>query len=250
MSSNRFYIPGVDLAEGREITLPAETGRQISRVLRMRTGDSVNLFNGSGSEWTSTIESINRDTVIAVPGSPHDPHTEPALMVTVCPALVASDRIDYVIQKSTELGAGRVLPVITERVQAKDAKVSENRLNRWRKIAIEATEQSGRVKVPDISSPQQLIPVVAGLAKEGLAILLWEGETQKSLRTALRESLMDDPKRVSIFVGPVGGLSEGEATAARSAGAITVGLGRRILRAETAPVTALSALMLEAGELG
>lgn len=250
MSLHRFYVPDTKLAEGREFSLPAETSRQILRVLRMRPGDVIGLFDGSGSEWPSTIRAVNRDSAVTVVGTPFDPLTEPALMVTVCPALVASDRMDYVVQKSTELGATRVLPVITERVQAKDSKVSENRLIRWRKIAIEAAEQSGRVIVPEILPPQQLAPTVDELVKEGPAILLWEGETQKTLRTTVRESLQSESKRVSVLIGPVGGLSETEATAARSAGAVTVGLGRRILRAETAPVTALSALMLEAGELG
>jgi 16S rRNA (uracil1498-N3)-methyltransferase len=249
MSLHRFFVPGARLAEGQEITLPEEPGRQVARVLRMRAGDSIGLFDGSGMEWPSTIKAIARDTVTVVPGAPYDPGTEPRLMVTICPALVPSDRMEYVIQKSTELGAARVIPLLTERVQAKDAQVSGNRLARWRKIATEAAEQSGRAKVPEILGPRPLAQAVTDLAAEGPAILLWEGEPQRNLRVALRESLSGGPKHVAIFAGPVGGLSETEAVAARAAGAVTAGMGRRILRAETAPVTALSALMLEAGEL-
>ncbi len=250
MSLHRFFLPGTSLSDGQEITLPVETGRQVTRVLRMRIGDLVGLFDGSGMEWPSTIETVDRDAVTIVTGTPFDPGTEPDSQVTICPALVASDRMEYVIQKSTELGAARVLPVLTERVQAKDSKVSENRLGRWRKIATEAAEQSGRAKVPEVLAPQPLVDAVKTLAADGPAVLLWEGETEKNLSAALRESLSGGSRHISIFVGPVGGLSESEATAARAAGAITAGLGRRILRAETAPVTALSALMLLAGELG
>ena len=247
---HRFFVPDTRLAEGAEIVLPRETGRQVSRVLRMRVGDSIGLFDGSGMEWLATIKAIERDAVTVALGAAFDPGTEPRLMVSICPALVPSERMEYIIQKSTELGAMRVIPLLSERVQAKDAKVSANRLSRWMKIATEAAEQSGRAKVPEILEPRPLIDAIKDLSAEGPAVLLWEGEAEKNLRTALRESLSGSPGHVGIFVGPVGGLSESEATAARDAGAITAGMGRRILRAETAPVTALSALMLEAGELG
>jgi 16S rRNA (uracil1498-N3)-methyltransferase len=135
-------------------------------------------------------------------------------------------------------------------VQAKDAHVSANRLERWQKIVTEAAEQSGRPVVPPILPAQGLAGAVTRLATEGPVVLLWEEEAAKNLRTVLRESLSKGPRHVAILVGPVGGLSQAEAAVAHSAGAITAGLGRRILRAETAPVTALSALMYEAGELG
>jgi 16S rRNA (uracil1498-N3)-methyltransferase len=158
--------------------------------------------------------------------------------------------MEFVLQKSTELGAARFQPVLTERVQAKDSHITDNRLARWQKIIVEAAEQSGRAKVPGILPVCDMANAVARLAVEGPAVLLWEEEGQKNLRTALRESLSRQSRHLALFIGPVGGLSVAEVASARSAGAITAGLGRRILRAETAPVTALSALMYEAGELG
>jgi 16S rRNA (uracil1498-N3)-methyltransferase len=216
----------------------------------MRPGETISLFDGSGSEWPAAITAIERDIVRVLPGAPHTPPTEPKLQVTVCPALIPADRMEFVLQKCTELGAARFRPLLTERVQAKDAQVSANRLERWQKIVIEAAEQSGRAVVPPILPAQRLAHTVVQLAAEGPVVLLWEEEAAKNLRIAVRESLAKGPRHITILIGPVGGLSQAEVAIAHSADAITAGLGRRILRAETAPVTALSALMYEAGELG
>lgn len=234
---------------GQEFRLPPETGRQVARVLRLRTGDEVVLFDGTGPEWPSTVAFINKDVVAVNVGEARHPGTEPALQITVCQALVPADRMEFVIQKVTELGAARLLPVITERVQPKDARPTERRLERWTRIATEAAEQSGRTRVPEILPDMSLEACLSSMASEGPLVLLWEEEHGNSLRTAVRESLSKASGHISVLIGPVGGLSVAEVEAAKQAGAIIAGAGPRILRAETAPVVALSILMYEASEL-
>lgn len=250
MSSNRFYLPSTTLEQGLEFELPEETSRQVSRVLRMRENDRIVLFDGSGSEWPAAIVSVRKDLVSVSLGSPSDPGSEPTLQVSILQALVPAERMEFVIQKSTELGAAQIIPIITERVQAKDENVSQNRRNRWERIAVEAAEQSGRTRVPEVLPATSLADSLTAAISEGPIIVLWEEERQKNLKAAVQESLSSGSKHVSILIGPVGGLSGAEADAAMTAGGILAGAGPRILRAETAPVVALTALMLEAGELG
>lgn len=249
MMVHRFYVPATALEEGARLQLPDSVSHQVSRVLRMQPGDNITLFNGSGLEWPAKIDGISRSGVSVTPGPAQNPHREPELSVTVCQALVPSERMEFVIQKGTELGALEFAPVITERVQVKDASVSPRRLERWERIAVEAAEQSGRTRVPVISPVSSLDDCLSRMSSRGPVIMLWEEEREKSLRAAVLESLSSGPGHVGLLIGPVGGLSGAEAVAARSAGAVTAGAGPRILRAETAPVVALTALMLEAGEL-
>ncbi len=250
MSSNRFYLPSPQLKTGSAIELPAETSRQITRVLRMREHDRVVLFDGSGNEWPAEILTITGRSVTVVPEMAHDPNTEPGLDVTVCQALVPAERMEFVIQKSTELGARRIMPIVTERVQSRDATISDSKRARWNRIAVEAAEQSGRTRVPEILDTTDFADSIALAMAEGPAILLWEEERSISLKEAARESLSSVPEHVTVLIGPVGGLSEAEAELATSSGVLLASAGLRVLRAETAPIVALTALMYEAGELG
>jgi 16S rRNA (uracil1498-N3)-methyltransferase len=250
VSPHRFFLDEPVTPGQSMISLPQELSRQITRVLRMRTGDRIVIFDGSGLEWPATIESTGKDRVSVELSEGIDPRSEPKLTVTVCQALVPSDRMDYVVQKCTELGASRIIPILTQRVQSKDAAPSEKRIERWQRIAREAAELAGRTRVPEVSGQKSLDEALRTLLPEGPVLMLWEEEHGKSLRVAVRESLSSNPGHVTLLIGPVGGLSEAEAIAARDAGAVVVGAGVRILRAETAPVVALAALMYEAGELG
>ncbi|MDA1296374.1 MAG: 16S rRNA (uracil(1498)-N(3))-methyltransferase [Chloroflexi bacterium] len=249
MSLPRFYVSEQVPGAGSTIRLSQDTGRQVQRVLRLRPGDEIVIFDGSGPEWSAEIVSSDRAGVSVAVGRSHDPGAEPDLRVTVCQALVPSERMEFVVQKGTELGAARFVPIVSERVQAKDSRPTEHRIERWRKIAVEAAEQSGRTRVPEILPVESFENCVSRLGAEGPLVLLWEEERGMSLRTAARESVRDASRHVGVLIGPVGGLSAAEVHVARSAGALIAGAGPRILRAETAPIVALSVLMCEASEL-
>lgn len=249
MSPHRFYLAETTLETGATVELRGAVGRQISRVLRMQPGDNITLFSCGGSEWSAEIVTADRSGVKVIVGARSEPETEPRLNVTICQSLVPQERMEYVVQKCTELGAAEIIPVITERVQSRDARPGDGKLDRWRRIAVEATEQSGRTRVPEICAPVSFNELLHDQRIPRPLIVLWEEEQGKSLREIVRESLNSNPKQVSVLIGPVGGLSVAEADAASSAGALIAGAGSRILRAETAPVVALTALMYEAGEL-
>jgi 16S rRNA (uracil1498-N3)-methyltransferase len=249
MTQHRFFLSGVPITPGVMLPLPRPVSRQVFRVLRMRPGDSIVLFDGSGSEWQAEIMNASSDGVLVKPGDPVRPNVEPALQVTLCPAVVPAERFELVLQKGVEIGVRRFVPLLTRRVQAKDIAGAERKMARWRRIVIEAAEQSGRVIVPELAAPAGFEDAVSKLRAEGPVLLLWEEERSQGLREALGPALSGSTEKIAIAVGPVGGLTESEVDAASNLGAVVASMGARVLRAETAAIAAVSAVMYEAGEM-
>ena len=227
---HRFFVPG-PLAGG-DVALPAQITRQATAVLRLRTGEPVVVFDGSGGEWTAELRVSGR-TATARLLEERFPAREPEVHVTLAQAVLKADRFEWVLQKGTELGVGAFHPLLTRRTVAGGA----GRLDRWRRIVIEAAEQCGRCRVPDVSPPRALGDV---LARPGPAVLLWEGERRRPFAAALAAALALAPAGggVRLLVGPEGGFEPDEVRAALAAGAIPASLGPRILRAETAALAA------------
>lgn len=260
--------PGVDRtvagAENRMISLDGPTARQLKAVLRAAPGDRIRLFDGSGSEWEVEIDHVGKNEVLAKLISAAEPVPEPSVRVTVLLGLARPERIELAIQKCTELGAARFMPVMTERVQGgATGTPSANRLARWRRIAIEAAEQSGRVTVPPVDDPLPVMDAVSRQLADQPLLCLWEEQASESLplREVLSEIKSSEPKeadtsdapgpaKLSVLIGPPGGFSEREAGAIQSAGARLVTLGPRVLRSETAAIAVMSAIVYEMGDLG
>jgi len=244
---HRFFVPA-EAIEGTIVRLPRDASRQVRRVLRLRPGDSIAVFDGTGREHTACITTLERDGVQAEVTATSTPQTEPSTRVTLCIAIVKPDRLELAFEKCTELGAARFVPVITDRVQGGAAAAPSNRrLARWRRIVREAAEQSGRLIVPEVGTAVQLLEAVRVAAADGPALLLYEGEEGPGIGGTLSGLR---PAALSLFVGPVGGLTPAEVDAAVQAGASVVSLGRRVLRSETAAIAALAAVMSHLGELG
>ena len=255
--------PGAGTAK-RTITLDGQTARQLRAVLRAGPGDRIRLFDGSGSEWEVEIDHMGKTEVSTKLISAAEPVPEPSVRVTVLLGLARPERIELAIQKCTELGAARFIPVMTERVQgAVTGTPSANRLARWRRIAIEAAEQSGRVTVPPVDDPLPIMDAVSRQLAGQPLLCPWEEQASESLplREVLTEIKFSIPKEVdcsdtmglvklSVLIGPPGGFSEREARAIQSAGARLVTLGPRVLRSETAAIAAMSAIVYEMGDLG
>ena len=166
--------------------------------------------------------------------------------------LARPERIELAIQKCTELGAVRFVPVTSERVQGGNTGTpSANRLERWQRIAIEASEQSGRAIVPAVESPMPLMDAVTQAISDQPLLCMWEELANESqpLSTTLK-ALSADATQLAALIGPPGGFSEAEAKAIHEAGAKLVTLGPRILRSETAAITVMSAILYELGDLG
>lgn len=243
-SLHRFYVAPAQISEGR-VHFSREQAHQILRVLRMRTGDTVAVFDGTGAEHEAELLSLGAREATARLTRMRATAPEPPLRLILLQGLPKTEKMELIIQKSTELGIHRIVPLLCERSVSKGA----GRLQRWRIIAREAAEQCGRAMVPIVDPP---VPLTAFFAAEGGAgfrgITLWEDEAGRGFREALH--LMAQAERLYLLVGPEGGLAADEVKLASDAGLVSVSLGQRTLRTETAALVALGIIQYELGDLG
>jgi 16S rRNA (uracil1498-N3)-methyltransferase len=248
---HRFYVPDIDTID-RAISLDGQVARQLRTVLRVESGEHIRLFDGSGSEWEVEVDHVGKNEISTTLISAVQPVPEPTAKITMLLGLARPERIELAIQKCTELGAVRFVPVTSERVQGGNTGTpSTKRLERWQRIAIEASEQSGRATVPTVKDPVPIMESVAEELENQTVLCMWEevDDGSLSLRTALKQ-LSDSSTNLAALIGPPGGFSTQEADAIRQAGASLVTLGPRVLRSETAAITVLSAILYELGDLG
>jgi 16S rRNA (uracil1498-N3)-methyltransferase len=236
----RFFVPN-DVLSGREVKLPPELGRRLASVLRLKPGERVLLGDGAGCDHEAELVSVSSRGVTVKIHSERPSPPEPAVEVVLYQSLIRPQRFELALEKGTELGVTRFVPLLTQRVEVKTAGGSQ-RAERWRRIVTEAAEQCGRGRVPAIDAPMLFEGAVA--SAPGLKLLPWEEERSAGLRSAIA-TLSEPPKIVSLFIGPEGGISDDEAALARGAGCLTVSLGPRVLRSETAGIVAV-ALVMEA----
>jgi 16S rRNA (uracil1498-N3)-methyltransferase len=244
----RFFVdPGQ--IKGNRAVLAGNTARQIAVVLRLKPGDTVRLLDGTGKEHEARIEAVAKDEVVAEIASSARCAGEPSLRLGLAVCLPKGDKLDFVVQKSTELGISELIVVISERtVSRPNASKMSDRLARWRRIATEAAEQSGRGKAPEVKGIVEIDALPQVAEGYGLRLVAWEDEDGTSLKEALRAHR--GASSVLLVVGPEGGLVEREALYLKAAGMASVSLGRRILRCETAAIAACAAIMYELeGEL-
>ena len=236
MSSPRFYIP-VALAAQTSLALPEAAAHHAARVLRLRGGDAVTLFDGSGGEYAARITAIGKHDVTVAIGR-HDPvERESPLAVTLVQALSSGERMDLTVQKAVELGVHRIVPVESERgvVRLKGERAAR-RVAHWQQVAVSACEQCGRNRIPGVEA---ILPLAAWLAAESRAAPRWL--LLPGADTALRD-LPRPSGPVELLVGPEGGLTDAEADAAQRAGYRPVRRGPRVLRTETAAPALLAAM--------
>lgn len=236
------------LAGDRDLELPEEVANHIVRVLRLRTGATLTLFNGQGGEYAATLLSAGtgRGARATVRIGTHSPvERESPLQVTLLQGVARGERMDYIIQKATELGVTRIVPLATGRsVVRLDGAAGAKRREHWRGIAIAACEQCGRNRLPRIDAVTELARIAEVVEGETNRVLL-HPEAPVALATAAAAM-----RRAALLIGPEGGLAEQEIALARGAGFQLYRLGPRVLRTETAPLAALAVLQLMAGDLG
>jgi 16S rRNA (uracil1498-N3)-methyltransferase len=239
---HRFFLPPGSVQHG-VVAFPAGISHQIERVLRLKPGDRVVALDGSGTEHVVLLQAVSRSTRGSIESTRHN-QAEPATRLTLYQGLLKGAKLELVLQKGTELGVSRFVPVATAR--AVPAEPSAARQGRFEAIVREAAEQSGRGRIPEIMVPARLPDAITEACATGPTIFLWEQEQIVRLADV---SLPPAAGEMSLFVGPEGGFTGDEAEAARSAGAHTVTLGRRILRAETAAIVGSALLLARCGEL-
>lgn len=237
----RLYLP-LELAADREVTLPAERAHYLASVLRLRHGARLAVFDGRGGEYHAEVISLGRRGGVLRLGAARASAAESPLAVTLLQAVLRSERMDYALQKATELGVSRIVPVLCERTPVRlDPERAAQRLAHWRGVVAAACEQCGRSQVPCVEAPHG---VAQALASVPPGLLLDPGADE-----GLAAALAGAGERLGLLCGPEGGFSEAERDAALAAGWRPVALGPRVLRAETAAVAALAALQVLRGDL-
>jgi len=248
MRVTRCFID-TPLSTGATLVLPATASAHVARVLRLRAGAALTLFDGRGGEFEASIHAVERSGVSVLVGAHVPTERESPLMVTLLQCLARGERMDFIVQKATELGVTQIIPVHSEHgvVRLADA-AAERRRAHWQSVAIGACEQSGRNRVPMVLPVQALSEACA--APPGAAHrLLLEPEAPRSLAAVVAEAgTAAGGAAYALLVGPEGGLSEAESALARRAGWSACRLGPRVLRTETAPLAALAALQMLAGD--
>jgi 16S rRNA (uracil1498-N3)-methyltransferase len=246
MRLTRIHVPAT-LAVGGEVVLPAQAGEHLVRVLRLEAGAALTLFNGEGGEYAATLAPPNGRKVIARVLRHDSVERESPLDVTLLQGVARGERMDLIVQKATELGVTRIVPVLAERSVVKlDARQRERKLEHWRAIAIAACEQCGRNRVPEVSEPAALGDSIAALAQGSLRFLL-AADAKDSLATA---ATRDAARLTVLLIGPEGGLADNEQKFALANGFTACRLGARIMRTETAGLAALATLQTIAGDFG
>ena len=241
MRLTRVYVDAA-LKPGNLVELPSDTASHLAKVLRARSGDPLILFNGDGREFDGTIETVRGSRLSASVGVGRLVDRESPLNITLIQCVPRGDRMDFIVQKATELGVGRIVPVLSQRsVVRLDQAQAESKAAHWRAVAVSACEQCGRNRLPGIEAAQPLINYLGEAAPGTGARLVFEPEPGACGRGgddaggAPEGAFVD----VQIAIGPEGGFAPEELDAFRVAGFTRVGLGPRILRTETAAIAAL-----------
>ncbi len=236
----RFFVP-TDQITDTEITITGDDAYHIARSLRMAVGDTLTVADMHGGEYTCRLSKIRDDVCALEPLSYRKSTSEPPYELTLYMAFPKGDKLETVIQKAVELGASHIVPFSSSRcIKKPKAEKQEERTRRLCRIAAEAAKQCGRAALPTVSDPIEYTEMLSRACRAELALFCYEGDGTRPMKEHLCE--VEHPATVSVVVGSEGGFSLEEAEAARASGMRMAGLGSRILRCETAPAYALSAI--------
>lgn len=239
-----FYIKNNQL-NGEKAVVLGEDVKHIKDVLRYNIGDEISLCDEEGYKYNGEILSFSKDSVEVNILEKLETTSESKLNITLYQGLPKADKLEFIIQKCTELGVNEVVPVITDRVIVKlDEKSTPKKVERWNKIALEAAKQSGRQKVPVVQNPIKLKNSIENISKYDIVILPYECEKEVTLKKILK-SLDKGLKNIAIVIGPEGGFSEEDLKVLDLPNVKKVTLGPRILRTETAGLATISATIYE-----
>lgn len=241
MQRHRFFAPPGNIFEST-IVLDHDESHHLSRVLRLLPGATVYSFDGKGAEYECQVKRVNKDRAELSIIARLSNEVESPLQLTLGQAMVKGDKFDWVVQKATELGVTRLVPLLTEHSEFKKAEGRELRLQRWRRIALEATKQSGRRHLLEISEVQSIEQFCTPQTAD-LRLIFSE-------RKGSRLAEMQRASAVTVAIGPEGGWSERELLQAETSGFVPIHLGNRILRTETAAVAAVVLAQYLFGDFG
>ncbi|MEY2783734.1 MAG: Ribosomal small subunit methyltransferase [Pseudomonadota bacterium] len=239
----RFYCPA-PLATGLSLDLPSGAARHV-QVLRMQPGDGITLFNGEGGEFAATVTRMGRSDVQVSVGAHVALEREAGRAVHLLAGITANDRMDWLVEKATELGVASITPLVAERSVLKlKGERADKKLAHWQSVAVAAAEQCGRNRVPTVHAAVTLVEWLKQAAPGERWVLSLSEGTRPLAEMASMAGITDKASTspVTVLSGPEGGLSPAEEAAALTAGFVPVTLGPRVLRAETAPLAVLAVL--------
>ena len=237
MAASRFFVEGVYSA-GQTVTLAGGDAHKIAHVLRKRSGDTVQIIDSAANRFDAVLH-VDDGVVQARLGEPHAPQIAPSLEITVAQGVPKGSKMDFVVEKLTELGVAAIVPLYSERSVVIES--GQSKIERWRRLAKTAAAQCGRNDVPEVAEPVAFAVLLQTFSKYDCVLFPWELAGGEPLRTIL-PSLVADAKRVLVVIGPEGGFAHAEAEAAKSGGAHVIGLGAHILRTETAALVVVALL--------
>lgn len=250
MTLPRIFLPR-PFQQGDLVAATPDQARYLKAVLRMGAGDALRVFNGASGECDARIRLRSPEGIDLEIGAPRPAPAPSPTAITLYQAIPKADKLDLIVRQATELGIGRIVPFFAERsVPRWPAERSPLKRARWQKIAVEACRQCGRSDVPEIGDIVSFAEAMRSLMPAALNLLLWEGEVSLGLRACLRDRAYRGVTAFSLLIGPEGGFEWGEVEQARVAGFISVSLGRRVLRVDTAALAALTVIQYESGALG
>ena len=239
MSARRYFVEGIRHA-GDVVTIGGGDARKIATVLRLRDGARIEVVDSGGSLFDATIEVRDRNVLATLVAELPVENESGRSRVDIAQAVPKGQKMDFVVEKSTELGAAAILPFLSERTIARDA-VGAAKVERWRRIAKTAAQQSGRRDVPNVETPMEFDRLLERFGEYDAVLFPWELAPREPARERL-PAITAGARRVLVVVGPEGGFTHAEAEAARDRGAHWLWLGRRILRTETAAMVLLAIL--------
>lgn len=246
MTKRRLYFPGV-MGENNSCKLGEEHLRYVKSVLRMKKGDRLILFDGAGWEYETVIQSFLSDG-ITVDVLRKEKVPDRNIQIALLQALPKAGKMDFIVQKTTELGVDKIVPFLSSRsIPQLSAEKASLKISRWRTIAAEAAKQCGRADIPEFSGILSFDEMLAYPEREDLKIFFWEEESKKGIKDVLHDIKHEMVKRIAVVIGPEGGFAQEEVSKAVGMGFISVSLGRNILKVETASLTILSIIQYEKG---
>lgn len=244
----KFFVPRENIRDDK-IIINGEDVAHIKKVLRLGIGDEITMCDGVGRDYSAKIHSIEDKEITCGIISERKSDTEPNIKVTIYQGIPKGSKMDYIIQKTTELGITKIVPCIMSRcvVKIESEKDALKKQSRWQKIAEEAAKQSGRGIIPEVCMPCTFSEAVLMMKQDDICFAPYECEETNTLKNTL--SLCDNPLSVSFMIGPEGGYAANEAEQLKQYNIPTVTLGKRILRTETAGEAVLSMVMYEIGDI-
>ncbi len=234
-----FFVPPSQI-KNQNITIWGQDAHHIQNVLKMSKGEKIIIQDGENHKYLCEIEEITAEKIIAKIIKQENSLSENKIKIALAQSLPKASKLDFIIQKTTELGIDKIIPFTSERSIPRIEEKISAKLTRWQKIAQSAASQSGRSHIPQVESLKTWEEILSGIKNYGLSLIPWENEKENSLKSILLQNKI--PQNILVIIGPEGGFSHAEVNSAKKMGAIPISLGPRILRCETAPLNIISIL--------